>query len=71
MKFFTNKNIIQKMTIVLVILMLFNFTTPKPVQAGIGEGLGGLILDPIFFLVTTVTDAIYNGIQTLMLGRRL
>lgn len=70
MKFFTNKNIIQKMTIMLVILMLFNFTAPKPVQAGIGEGLGGLILDPIFFFITTITDAIYDGMQNIMLGRR-
>lgn len=70
MKFFTNKNLIQKMTIMLVMLMLFNFAAPKPVQAGIGEDLGGLILDPIFFLFTTVTDAVYNGLQRIMIGRR-
>lgn len=71
MKFFTNKNLIQKMTIMLVILILFNFVAPKPVHADlsdIGEGLGGLIFDPIFFCITTVVDVIYDLAQNIMMG---
>lgn len=65
MKIFTNKNIIQKMIIILVFLIMFNFTIPKPVNAG----LGGFIMDPIISLVVTIVDAFYNGLQWMMTGQ--
>ena len=51
MKLFTNKKIMQKMTIVLVILMLFNFITPNYVRAAEGESAietaGKVIFTPV------------------------
>ncbi|MCI9016573.1 MAG: hypothetical protein HFJ53_05365 [Clostridia bacterium] len=65
MKIFANKSKVHKIIIVILVVMLFNFSAPKPVQA---DGIGGVLLDPVFFLTTTIVDSIYNGVQAFMLG---
>jgi len=35
MKFFTNKNVVQKIILALLIVILFNFAIPKPSYGGI------------------------------------
>lgn len=64
MKLFTNKNIIQKIIIVLVIILLFNFAIPKQVNAG----LGGILMDPVFQFVLASADAFQYLIQWTMTG---
>lgn len=67
MKLFTNKNIIQKMTIVLVILMLFNFILPNYARAETGiEKAGKVIFTPVRGLLVMVSDGIMSGLQYLL-----
>lgn len=68
MKIFTNKNIIQKIMIVLIMVMLFNFCAPKPVKAISLDELGGILINALIQGVVTVIDAIEYGIQWFMLG---
>ena len=67
MKLFTKKNLIQKMTIVLVILMLFNFIMPNFVRAETAiETAGKVILTPIRGFFVMCGDAVMNGLQYLL-----
>lgn len=67
MKIFTNKNIIQKIIIVLVVVMLFNFCIPKKVQAFDAEELGGILMNAIVSFFTTILDGVNFGMQFLMI----
>ena len=69
MKFFTNKKIMQKMTIVLVILMLFNFITPNYVRATDDEeNIGTLLVTGIQYFSLWVGDALINVMQEIFIG---
>lgn len=68
MKMFTNKNIVQKIIIAIVIVMLFNFCVPMTtVHAGIVSDIGGIMKDAIVNLVATIFDAVNYGLQMIML----
>ena len=58
LKFFTSKKFIKKVAIVLLILTLFNFIGPQPVQAkGIDwDKFGGVLLSPLVALFTALGD---------------
>lgn len=68
MKLFTNKKIIQKMTIVLVILMLFNFISPYYVRAADEETIGDKIIVGIQELALAVGDGVINLFQNIFIG---
>ena len=68
MKVFTNKKIIQKMTIVLVILMLFNFVSPYCVKAETTtEATAKIIFMPVKGFLVLVADGVMNVFQYLFL----
>ncbi len=64
MENFTGKNIVQKILIVLVIVITFNFAIPKPVNAD----MGGILMSPVVSLVTSLLDGIQRGLETFILG---
>jgi len=64
-KVFTNKNILQKMTIILISLLLFNFVIPQSSQA---SSFGGKLFKPFINLVGGIGDIAMGGLQKFMLG---
>lgn len=64
MKFLTNRKVVQKIVIALVMVILFSFSIPKPVQAD----WGGTLASPIISLVAAVADAIQHLLEWAMLG---
>lgn len=63
MKKFTNRRVSQKIIIVLLTVLMLNFSIPKPVNA-----VGGVLMSPIVTLVTTVLDQIQHLLELAMLG---
>lgn len=64
MKFFTNKGVVQKTIIAILIVILTTFVTPAPVQAD----WGGKLLSPIFAFVTAIFDGVQHLLEMTMLG---
>lgn len=64
MKFFTNKGVVQKTVIAILIVILTTFVTPTTVQAD----WGGKLLSPIFAFVTAIFDGIQHLLEMTMLG---
>lgn len=64
MKLFTNKGLLQKIAIVLIVIILFSFTVPQVSQASIG----GKLFKPVVFLFGGLGDAIIGGLQHFMMG---
>lgn len=65
MKFFTNKGIVQKTVISLLIVILTTFAVPTTtVQADVG----GKLMNPIINLVTALFDGIQHLLEMAMLG---
>lgn len=62
MKTFTNKKVIQKVIIAIVIVLLFNFIVPSYSQAS----FGGVLLGPVIDLVAGIGDAIFAALQYFM-----
>lgn len=60
MKLLTEKGIVQKIIITIIIVMLLNFMIPTVSSA---FDLGGLLFEPITDLVTTVGDSILSALQ--------
>ena len=64
MKIFTNKNLIQKLTIIFVCIFLFNFCIATPrVQAA-----GGILFAPIKLFLTSIADVAVTTVQRLITG---
>ena len=61
MKIFTNKNVIQKIIITILIVLSFNFVAPTFSQA-----FGGLLLDPILSLFIGIGDTILSILQNYL-----
>ena len=64
MKFLTNQKVIQKIVIALILVILFSFSIPKPVQAD----WGGTLASPIISLVAAIADAVQHLMEWAMLG---
>lgn len=64
MKFFTNKSVVQKIIIAIVIIIVCNFSIPTRVQADVG----GILMSPVVAFVTVIVDGIYNLLEWAMLG---
>lgn len=62
MKIFTNKKIVQKVIIAIVIVLSFNFVAPTYSQAD----FGGVLFGPIVDFVAKLFDAILAGLQYFM-----
>ena len=62
----TKKSIALKIAIVLVIVIIFNFSAPTISQAGVAEVIGGTLLSPIIDLLLAIGDAAVNLIQTIL-----
>ena len=63
MNIFTNKNLILKIVIALVIVILFNFSAPTMSQA---VTIGGVLFEPIKDLVLTIADGAVWLIQKIV-----
>ena len=61
-KIFTNKNFIQKVIIAIVIMLLFTFSVLTRVQADVG----GVLLGPIFDLLSSIGDVILAGLNAFL-----
>lgn len=67
MKLFTNKKLIQKITIVMVFLILFNFIVPTYSRAESAiESAGKVIFTPVRAFLVMIGDAVMNGLQYLL-----
>ena len=64
MKKFAKKNTTQKILLMIVMVVLFNFAMPKPVQAD----TVGTIISPFFGLVGVIADGIQHLIEWAILG---
>lgn len=58
---FKSKSIMAKIALVLVIVLLFQFSVPKTVQAA---GLGGQLLNPIVNMVVFLADGVISILQS-------
>ena len=56
MEIFTNQKICKKIIMALVIVILFQFSVPKQVQADEDVTLGGKLLQPLLDLVIFLGD---------------
>ena len=63
-KFTNNKSIVQKIIVILVILILFNVTVPKKVEAS----FGGAMVDPFFQLLLGLADGTMWLLQSCFTG---
>lgn len=75
MKLFTNKKLIQKITIVMVFLILFNFIVPTYSKAGVvdaiaegAEAIGEALAPIINVFVRIIGDGILTVIQKMFIG---
>lgn len=66
MKIFTKKGIVQKIIIVLVALILFNFIVPNISRAA--DDYGGVLFAPIQFLVLALGDTVMDILGTSLYG---
>ena len=64
MKFFTNKKTWQKIVIVLVFVILFEFIVTSPVDAGVD---GDVLLQPVTNLFVSLADALMAILQDILL----
>lgn len=64
MEIFTNKSLVLKIVIALVIVILFNFCAPTLSQASIG----GTLLEPIVSLLIAIGDGAMLVIQSILFG---
>lgn len=64
MKFLTNQKVVQKILIALIMVILFSFSIPKPVQAD----WGGTLASPVISLVAAIADGFQHLIEWAMLG---
>ena len=67
MKLFTNKEISKKIVIAIIIVMLFNFTSPTVSHAG---GDIGVLFTPLMEFLCTVADLVLEGLQGYFVGNR-
>ena len=62
-KLLTSQKFIQKTFISIIIVLLLSFSVPVKSQAGIG----GMLLDPLFDLVSTIFDVVTGALQVFLL----
>lgn len=62
MKTFTNKNVIHKIVITILIVLSFNFIAPNYSQAG----FGGVLMGPIIDLLSGIGDVVLSALQYFM-----
>lgn len=65
MKFFTKKGFLQKIAIVLVILVLFNFFYPNYAHAGV---IDSVLVSPVIGLITFLCDGVIGLMQSNLYG---
>ena len=69
---FTEKGIVQKIIVVLIFLVVFNFVYPYvPAFAAGGdllESIGGVLINPLINLITSIGEGIIWIIQDMVLG---
>ena len=69
MKFFTNKSIILKIAVVLIILLLINLIVPNMSHADKGDGgIGGALFKPILELLVGIADWFMSFLQKAIYG---
>lgn len=63
MKFFTNKKMWQKMLIILLLFIIFQFVATRPVQAVDGN----VLVKPIMSLFVHLGDAVMTVVQDVLM----
>ena len=66
MEIFTNKSLVLKIVIALVIVILFNFCAPTLSHAGLLEDIGGTLLGPFLDLLLAIGDCVINLVQRIV-----
>ena len=64
---FTEKGIVQKIIVVLIFLVVFNFVYPYVPAYGADalESVGGVLLEPLINLITSLGEGIIWVIQSM------
>lgn len=68
MKIFTNKKITQKIIILIITVILFNFAVPIQVNAVNFAEIGGDLLKEFVQLLAAVGDVVMGALNKMMLG---
>ena len=68
MEFFTKKEVIKKIIIVILIVMSFNYIAPTISQANDDETFGGVLFRPISLLLCGISDVIIRSLQGIFTG---
>ena len=66
MKIFTNKKVVQKVIIAIIIVLSFNFIVPNFSQADVVGDVGGVLLGPIIDFIAGIGDAVLSALQYFM-----
>lgn len=64
MKVFTDKNVIKRITIAILIVMMFSFMSPTVSRAD----FGGKLFKPISQFLCAVADLVIRGLQNYFIG---
>ena len=67
MKFFNNKEKCKKIVIAILIVMSFNFISPRISNASV-DTVGGALFSPLAQLLTAIGDLLIEGLQKIFLG---
>ena len=64
---FLERSIIQKIIIALIFLTVFNFVYPY-IPAYALESVGGVLIEPLIKLITTICEGVIWVVQSMILG---
>lgn len=68
MELFKNKNLVLKITIALIVVILFNFSAPTFSYAAASETIGGILLTPVVDLLIAIGDSAISVLQEVLFG---
>ena len=67
MKLLHKKGFVQKILIIILTIMMFNFVVPVKTQAAMDGGIGGTLFTPIFALLKMIADVPVGLLQHSLL----
>ena len=68
MKFFTNKNVVQKIILALLIVILFNFAIPKPSYGGLLSWTASSLLKELTHLTLDIRRCCNGSYESFYVG---
>ena len=72
MKLFEKVGLLKKVAIAILMVIIVEFTIAKPVEAkkSTGDGIGGVLLEPVVALTTIIGDAIVGVLHYSVMGQK-